>query len=305
LSYNLSRKLFSVGDVDFSCEDFLEALDFFGVLSQWKIALQTGMMSCQHAEQQDGQLDRELIQNWSREFRYSMDLLGVAEFTSWLSLNGFEKKDLESYLIRRFWVDSFGDDVDAIACKEEIDERLIFSDIYFSGSFATLLQSWQKRVLTWYDVHGGDFPSLQELENHFEEYSQKLRLQLDVKEWLKIREQDLTIFTLDCVVCKGDSQETFRELSLFTSYENKVKELDLESFKLQEFYKDLPEEISLALPYISKKGLTAPIIHNGQTLIIHLSSKEAPSIEDTTIRSLLFDEFSSEVWKTLTVKYVR
>jgi hypothetical protein len=305
LSYNLSRKLFSVAGVDFCCEGFLKSLEFHGVLTQWEVALRTSIMSSAYADKKDQKLDCEVIQSWSREFRYSMDLLGVAELTGWLNLNGFEKEDLESHFIRRFWVERFGDVVDASDCQEKIEDRLIFSELYFSESFSTLLKAWQKRILAWYDVNGADFPGSAELEKNFEEYSQKLLLEMKSKEWLKIYEQDLTTFTLNCIVCKVDPQETFKSLSTASSLETKVKELGLESFEVQEFYKDLPEEISSALKYISKKALAGPVKYNGQTLILHLSAKQQPSTKNKVINDFLFDGFSNEVWKTLTVKYVR
>jgi hypothetical protein len=306
MSYNLSRQLFSVGGIDFTCGDFLKSLEFYGILPQWKDSLRISLLCCEYAEQRNETIDLGIVQEWVSEFRYSMDLLGADEFTAWLNLNNLSRTDFEEFMMRRFWFERYSSNVDDLLSSEpEFGEQQIFSELYFSGSFGNLLKSWQKRLLAWCDSHGGDFPELLKLEDHFSDYCAELSSEMNSSEWLKIREMDLTVYSLDCIVCNSDPQNIFKELVTSQSIDETIEERKLEKFSVEEYHQDLPEEVSKAIKFTLKCGLAGPVEYNGDTLVIRVLKCTNPSISDDEINGTLFDEFSDEVWKTLMVKYVK
>ncbi len=306
MGYDLSRKLFSIGTESFTCAGFLEALKFYGVFEKWTASVVSGLQCQRYAIEEKFSPDMAVVQKWSSEFRYEMNLLTADEFSSWLLQVDMNLEDFENYLSRKFWRERFSEKIGQTEFgSADFTEREIFAEIYFSSSFKSLLQSWQKRLLAWHDAKKSSFPGLTELEANFSQYNSEVQQLLNTQQWLKVRERELTTVSIECLVCDNDGVSLFAELSDSESLDEKIEKLNLESFMVREFYYDLPSEIAHALGASFKKGLVGPVEFDGEILILRIHEYLKPDLENEEVQELLFEDFSAEVWETLMVKYVK
>ena len=300
MTYDLSRKLFKIGTTVFTCGDFLKALDFFGVLDQWKNSVAEGIFYSKQAAEKSLSFDSSEIQSQSSEFRYNNNLLSVDEFSLWLTSRELNEQDYESFFLRKYWSACLGEDVET-QFDLDVSDRDLFSELYFSGAFENLLISWQKRLLAWKDSRNEEFPELSELEENFKTYNDGIKDDLNWLAWLDLKKSDLSSYTLECYEYENETE--LNQLKNSENLDLEVEKMGLNSFRVQEFHMNLPEEISEALKF-PQGELVGPVIFNDRKLIIKIEEHLEPQEDDQEVLDLIFGEFSSEVWKTLKVKYV-
>lgn len=184
MSYDLSRTLFSINGSDFSCAEFLSALDHYGLLDDWRERVCQGKCFTTKAEKMNLELDLNRLGEMTSDFRYSEKLLSSEEFSDWLKLVGMNIADFEEFLKREYWRDHFGEEVVAdFGCEAKDYE--VLAEMYFSRAFSGLLDSWLKRLLAWYEDKSAKPESFDELEAHYKNYRESLREYFDVDLWQK------------------------------------------------------------------------------------------------------------------------
>ena len=119
MDYDLSRSLFSINGTNFSCTDFISALDFYGILDQWKKQTSLGKACVATAEDKSLQPEAEILQRWAREFRYDHNLLSTEDCTIWFASAGLDRQVLPEVSRHR------ADEVDENDDQRDLDERVL------------------------------------------------------------------------------------------------------------------------------------------------------------------------------------
>lgn len=202
MSYDLSKILFSINGNDFTCSEFLDALKHYGLLEAWQERVQEGKHFIQKAGEEKLELDLEVLGEMTSDFRYSEKLLSSDDFSEWLLSLNMQLSDFENFLIRRYWISHFAEE-DASEFQGEVCHSEILAEMYFSGAFKGLLDSWLSRLLAWYDEHSAKPESFDELETEYKKYKTKLEKYFDKELWLDTQEGCLEKASLD------DLQELF------------------------------------------------------------------------------------------------
>lgn len=182
MSYDLSRTLFSINTDSFTCKEFLDALEHYGILNSWKERVREGKALVRKAESENLKIDLDELAEMTNEFRYSEKLLSSDEFNEFLQSINLEVSDFEEYLKRAYWTSQL--DVDGDVDGEVLDSE-IFAEIYFSRAYRGLMDSCLSRLLTWYDKNEVKSQNFEELEAHFKSYKKNSEQYFDEKAWLQ------------------------------------------------------------------------------------------------------------------------
>ena len=285
MNQDLESILFTVKRYKFCINDFLSAIDYFGVIGDWKSSVQSGMRAVEYANSTGKKLDEEAIAKASEEFRYENDLLNASELKLWLSSNFLDERDLENYLIRHYWSKNITEDFET---KDlEVKSYDIYSEIIFSGSFQSLKESWQKRLISWFSEHEEIYENLDELEKHYKIFEQKLEDECELGEWLRVCQKELRYFKIQIVGAEESDYSKARPVGGFDGY-----------------YKDMPLSIKKYSDYLGKGEIDGPFADEEVYFWFKLLEEKGVEEQDSEARAYARGQFKDEVWKTLYVKYL-
>jgi hypothetical protein len=283
---SMQSVLFSIHGHSFTRKDFLEILEYFGLLEEWRERLIKALTIQEYSESKNVALDVEQISHWSKEFRYERDLLNVEELNEWLNQRGLIQEDLEKYLIRRYWLEQ---DVDVTGDhKLVLKEMDLLTDIILSGSFDGLQFSWQKRLLSWFAKNDMMYEDFDELEKHFRIDEEQMKQECELSSWLKVLSKDLELIDLE--IFKANSEDFSQSLS------------DME---YRGFYKDLPGQLKKIIHFQKVESLIGPELNeDGTHFWIKLRERQDYRAEQEAAEVFAFESYQEEVWKTLALRYV-
>lgn len=303
MTYDLTRVLFSIDDHKFTCDEFLQAMDFYGVYEDWQERITTGAALLAVAEKEKRQTSPDILTAMTNEFRYTQKLLTTEEFHDWLRNIGLELADFEIYLKRTYWT-NLTTEIVGSRSEFKVSDRDFFAAIYFSGSFDGLLDSWQQRLLAWKESNGGAFPDLRILEAAFKLYKSSLLDFFDVEQWLECHHFSMTHFKLECLageltILLANKDIPGADLAPLS------QDKRLQLVEISSFFKDLPDELQDYLTVAVEGEIFGPLRYDSRFLLCRLVNKTLPLKSDETVVRELQHDFRREVWKTLKVKYVR
>jgi len=302
MSYDLSRTLFSIADRKFTCGEFLNALKYYGVYEDWQARVSAGKSLVKHADAEKRDMDLEVLAEMTNEFRYSQKLLTTEEFNDWQQSIGLQITDFENYLQRAYWSLVISNESES-EVEEPVTDREFFSEIYFSGAFNGLLQSWQQRLLAWKEIGATPFPDLEELEKSYREFCLSVLKCFDTEQWVNCHRMEMTGFNL---VCLSGELEVLLEVnnSKSENFTAIAEQRNLKLLEISSFYKELPYELQDYLEVVEPGEVFGPVSYSSEFLLCRLNSKTLPESSDEEVVGELQEEFRQEVWKTLKVKYV-
>ena len=296
MTYDLTRKIFTVCKQSFSYAEFLEALQFYGLYEDWELRVKKGKQLVNEADKKGLDLDIEMLSEMSNDFRYSEKLLTSEEFNDYLEQLGLNLNDFESFLKRSYWNNELSDEFNL---SEDIkaEEREILSEIHFSGAFRNLQSSWMKRLLAWFDENEEKAGSMEELESHFQKYRESLDRYFDKEQWIALNKKEFSKVSMLCLA--GD-----REILVSENFESLTTNSNLQKLPLELYRKDIPPAFKEFVEFSKPGDEFGPLQYKGENLVCRLESLSEPCESDEVLIEELRDEFEDEVWKTLRVKYV-
>ena len=302
MSYDLSRTLFSIGAKDFTCSDFMGALKFFGVYEEWcsRIAMRKALLEKKIKAGEE--IDREVLSEMTNEFRYSEKLLTSEEFNHWLLTVGLSLTDFEAFLKRTYWAEREGGAEDEGDLN--ISNEAFFSELYFSRSFKGLMQSWQKRLLAWFDKNGSDFPELEKLNEHYKKFEGDLLDHFDKDLWVNCFRKEFNYYELSCLLGDREELQNLSKKIQNESFEDVASEENFEFRKTGLYLRDIPDAIRESLVGLKEGDVFGPIKMDENFVLCRLESLISASEDDEDILEELQALFIDGVWKTLEVKYV-
>ena len=211
--------------------------------------------------------------------------MNETELKDWLHKNFLVEDDLEQYLIRQYWEDNADFDIENESL--EVENFVIYSEIVLSGAYESLLKSWSKRLVSWFEKHDQLYQSFDELEAYYKCYEKNLNDQCDLQEWLQVSKNDLRRFNIEILAAELPDFSKARQLGEFDGY-----------------YKDMPPILQKFSQYLTKDEFDGPFADEDNFLWFKLLDEKSVDLEDEEIIEYARDQYKTEVWKTLSVKHL-